>query len=55
MSKRKMEFSPQIDFKEQTPTMQIGGVKLDALYENAFHSREENSAGEYARNTTTWD
>ena len=48
-------FAPQVDFKEQTPEMQLKEVKPDPLYEKAFLSREDQNTSEYARNTTTWD
>ena len=53
--KKENDFAPQIDFKEQTPEIQIKEVKPDPLYEKAFLSREDKNASEYARNTTTWD
>ena len=53
--KKENEFAPQIDFKEQTPEMQLKEVKPDPLYEKAFLSREDKNTSEYARNTTTWD
>ena len=56
MPKKKQNgFAPQIDFKEQTPEMQLKEVKPDPLYEKAFLSREDQNTSEYARNTTTWD
>ena len=56
MSKKKEnEFAAQIDFKEQTPEMQLKEVKPSPLYEKAFLSREDKNTSEYARNTTTWD
>ena len=53
--KKENEFAPQIDFKEQTPEMQLKEVKPDPLYEKAFLSREDKNTSEYAWNTTTWD
>ena len=53
--KKENEFAPQIDFKEQTPEMQLKEVKSDPLYEKVLLSREDKNASEYARNTTTWD
>ena len=53
--KNENEFAPQIDFKEQTPEIQIKEVKPDPLYEKAFLSREDKNTSEYAQNTTTWD
>ena len=53
--KKENEFAPQIDFKEQTPEMQLKEVKPDPLYEKAFLSREDKNTSESARNTTTWD
>ena len=53
--KKENEFAPQINFKEQTPEIQIKEVKPDPLYEKAFLSREDKNTSEYARNTTTWD
>lgn len=56
MPKRKEnEFAPRIDFKDQTPEIQLKEVRFDPLYEKAFLSREDKSGSEYARNTTTWD
>ena len=52
--KKQNDFAPQIDFKEQTPEMQLKEVKPDPLYET-FLSREDKNTSEYARNTTTWD
>ena len=48
-------FDHRIDFKEQTPEMQLKEVKPDPLYEKAFLSREDKNTSEYARNTATWD
>jgi hypothetical protein len=53
--KKQNDFAPQIDFKEQTPEMQLKEVKPDPLYEKAFLSCEDKNTSEYARNTTTWD
>ena len=53
--KKQNDFAPQIDFKEQTPEMQLKEVKHDSLYEKAFLSREDKNTSEYALNTTTWD
>ena len=53
--KKEKDFAPQIDFKEQTPEMQLKEVKPDPLYEKAFLSREDKNTSEYARNTTAWD
>ena len=53
--KKENEFAPQIDFKEQTPEIQIKEVKPESLYEKAFLSREDKNTSEYARNITTWD
>ena len=39
--KKENDFAPQIDFKEQTPEMQLKEVKPDPLYEKAFLSRED--------------
>ena len=54
-NKKECEFAPKLDFKEQTPKIQLKDVKLDPLYEKAFLFREEKNTSEYARNTTTWD
>ena len=53
--KKQNDFAPQIDFKEQTPEMQLKEVKPDPLYEKAFLSCEDKNTSEHARNTTTWD
>ena len=53
--KKQNDFAPQIDFKEQTPEMQLKEVKPDPLYEKTFLSREDKNTSEYAWNTTTWD
>ena len=53
--KKENEFAPRIDFKEQTPGIQLKDVKHAPLYEKAFLSREDKNTSEYARNTTTWD
>ena len=53
--KKQNDFASQIDFKEQTPEMQLKEVKPDSLYAKAFLSREDKNTCEYARNTTTWD
>ena len=53
--KKQNDLAPQIDFKEQTPEMQLKEVKPDPLYEKAFLSHEDKNTSEYARNTTTWD
>ena len=34
--KEENQFAPQIDFKEQTPEIQLNKVKPDPLYEKAF-------------------
>ena len=34
--KKENDFAPQIDFKEQTPEMQLKEVKPDPLFSNAF-------------------
>lgn len=44
-----------VDFKEQTPKIEIRSPKPDPLYEKAFLSREDKNTSEYAQNTTTWD
>ena len=41
--KKENEFAPHIDFKEQTPEMQLKEVKPDPLYEKAFLSREDKN------------
>ena len=48
-------FAHRIDFKEQTPEIQLNEVKPDPLYKKAFLSREDKNTSEYARNTATWD
>ena len=53
--KKENEFAPPIDFKEQTPEMQLKEVKPVPLYKKAFLSREDKNTSEYARNTATWD
>lgn len=53
--KKENEFAPRIDFKEQTPEIQLKEVKPDPLYEKAFLSREDKNTSEYTRCTTTWD
>ena len=53
--KKENDFAPQIDFKEQTPEIQIKEVKPDPLYEKEFLSSEDKNTSEYARNTSTWD
>ena len=45
----------QVDFKEQTPKVEIRFPKPDPLYEKAFLSRDDKNTSEYALNTTTWD
>ena len=45
----------QVDFKEQTPKVEIRYPKPDPLYEKAFLSRDDKNTSEYALNTTTWD
>lgn len=54
MKKEKPEGVGMLDFKKQTPKMQIGEAKFDSLYEKAFFSKEEKEC-EYLRNTATWD
>ena len=44
-----------VDFKEQTPKVEIRFPKPDPLYEKAFLSRDDKNTSEYALNTTTWD
>ena len=48
-------FAHRIDFKEQTPEIQLNEVKPDPLYKKEFLSREDKNTSEYARNTATWD
>ena len=55
MSKKKVQYVTQIDFKKQTPEVLLKAEKPDPLYEKAFLSREDKSKTEYAQNTTTWD
>ena len=55
MQKKNVEFTPQVDFKEQTPEVLLKTEKPDPLYAKAFLSREDKSKTEYAQNTTTWD
>ena len=43
--KKQNDFAPQIDFKEQTPEMQLKEVKPDPLYEKEFLSREDSRKG----------
>ena len=45
--KKQNDFAPQIDFKEQTPEMQLKEVKPDPLYEKAFLSREDKNAASF--------
>ena len=40
--KEENQFAPQIDFKEQTPEIQLNKVKPDPLYEKVFLSRRIN-------------
>ena len=54
-SKAIPEQTVPVDFKEQTPEVQIGEPKNDPLYEKAFLSRDDKNTSEYAQNTTTWD
>ena len=44
-----------VDFKEQTPKVEIHSPKPDPLYEKALLSRDNKNTSEYALNTTTWD
>ena len=44
-----------VDFKEQTPKVEIRFPKPDPLYEKVFLSRDDKNTSEYALNTTTWD
>ena len=44
-----------VDFKKQTPKMEIHFPKPDPLYEKAFLSCDDKNTSEYALNTTTWD
>ena len=55
MQKKEKEFTPRVDFKEQTPEIQLKEVKLDPLYEKAFLFREDKNTSEYTQNTTTCD
>ena len=55
MKKKDVGFVPQVDFKEQTPEIQMNEVKPDPLYKKVFLSREDKNTNEYARNTATWD
>lgn len=55
MQKNKVQFIPQIDFTEQTPTVLLKAEKSAPLYEKVFLSRGNKSKTEYAQNTTTFD
>ena len=44
-----------VDFKEQTPKVEIRFPKPDPLYEKVFLSRDDKNTSEYALNTTIWD
>ena len=44
-----------VDFKEQTPKVEIRFTKPDPMYEKAFLSSDEKNTSEYSLNTTTWD
>ena len=55
MQKNKTEQSRQFFVSKRTRGIQFALVTLDAMYEEAFYSREEDTIGEYAQNTTTWD
>ena len=44
-----------VDFKDQTPKVEIHFPKPDPLYEKAFLSRDDKNTSEYALNTTTWN
>ena len=44
-----------VDFKEQTPKVEIHSPLPDPLYEKSFLSRDDKNTSEYALNTTTWD
>ncbi|MBQ7289129.1 MAG: hypothetical protein IJW78_05345 [Clostridia bacterium] len=55
MKKKKVRFTPWIDFNELTPEICIGAEKRHPLYERAFLFGEDKSETELAQNTTTWD
>ncbi|MDO5124785.1 MAG: hypothetical protein Q4D35_00195 [Ruminococcus sp.] len=52
---KKSEAVTAVDFKEQTPEVEIRSPKPDPLYEKAFLSRDDKNTSEYALNTTIWD
>lgn len=54
MKQKKSEFAP-LNFKEQTPNMQIAKVKVSKLYEKAFLSHCGETQSEFSQNTTTFD
>ena len=47
--------APHVQYREQTPRIYIVPWEHRTLYEKAFLRPEEERAGEYDRNTTTWD
>ena len=44
-----------ITFEELTPRRYLPQWKDEILYEKALLNAEERDAGEYSRNTATWD
>ena len=44
-----------VTFERQTPRLYLPREERERLYERAFLEAEREDAGEYSRDTTTWD
>lgn len=49
------EKGTRVSFREQSPRVYLTPWERETLYDKAFLRPEEEHAGEYDRNTTTWD
>lgn len=49
------EKEARVSFREQSPRVYLTPWEKGTLYDKAFLRPEEEHAGEYDRNTTTWD
>lgn len=53
--KKVPEKGARVSFREQSPRVYLTPWERETLYDKAFLCPEEEHAGEYDRNTTTWD
>lgn len=55
MDNKKTDSISDVDFKEQTPAIQIENVKNDPNYEKAFLSDGKDNNSEFSKNTAAED